>query len=103
MIIYIDTSNSGQTTVELKDKNGKLVEKMTIERLPGSQALLPAIVKTLKKHKLKPKDLSAVEVNQGPGSYTGLRVGVSVANTLGHFLKIPVNKIKGRIIVPKYE
>lgn len=102
MIIYIDTSESGQTIVRLKDKSGKSVEELTVARLPGSQALIPAIIKILKKHKLKPQDLSAIEVNEGPGSYTGLRVGISVANALGHFLDIPVNNTKGKIIEPKY-
>ena len=37
------------------------------------------------------KDLKEVEVEIGPGSFTGLRVGVSVANALGYSLNIPVN------------
>lgn len=102
MILCIDTSKQDQTIVKLKDKRGKLLETLRVERLPGSQALLPAIVTVLKKHKIKPQELEEVEVNVGPGSYTGLRVGVSVANTLGHFLGIPVNKIKGKIIEPLY-
>ena len=32
-----------------------------------------------------------IEVDRGPGSYTGIRVGVSVANALGFALNIPVN------------
>ena len=37
------------------------------------------------------KDLDGIEVETGPGSFTGLRVGVSVANALGFELDIPVN------------
>lgn len=36
------------------------------------------------------KDLDGVAVTTGPGSYTGLRLAVTVANTLGYALKIPV-------------
>lgn len=57
----------------------------------GSQVLLPMIEKMLEKNKLEFKDLTAVEVETGPGSYTGLKVGVSVANALGYSLNIPVN------------
>ena len=37
------------------------------------------------------KDITEIEVNLGPGSFTGLRVGGSVANALGWLLGIPVN------------
>ncbi len=36
------------------------------------------------------QDLTAVVVYQGPGSFTGLRIGISVANTLAYALDIPV-------------
>jgi tRNA threonylcarbamoyladenosine biosynthesis protein TsaB len=40
---------------------------------------------------LKFKDLAKIQVKTGPGSFTGLRVGVSTANALGFSLGIPVN------------
>ena len=55
-----------------------------------SEDLLPAIDGILKKEKLSLQDINSVLVNQGPGSYTGVRVGVTVANTLGWSLNIPV-------------
>jgi len=45
----------------------------------------------LKKNKFDFNDISAIEVNPGPGSFTGLRIGVTIANTLGWVLKVPVN------------
>lgn len=103
MILKIDTAKQEETKVGLKDKKGKEVDKIIVRRKPGSQALLPVIIQILKKHNLQSQDLTGIEVNTGPGSYTGLRVGVSVANTLGHFLDIPVNGKKGKIVNPKYE
>jgi len=55
-----------------------------------SKELLPNIDKLLSKNKLKPEQLKWVVVNLGPGSFTGLRVGVTVANTFGFGLNIPV-------------
>ncbi len=36
------------------------------------------------------KEIKAIAVNQGPGSYTGTRVGITIANALGWSLAIPV-------------
>ena len=112
MILKIDSTNSDQITVELKDsKTGKRV-KLVEEQKLGSQVLLPMIVKILKQNNKKFSDLSSVEVNPGPGSFTGTRVGVSIANALGFALSIPVNGSprfareagkKGKIVIPVYE
>jgi len=55
-----------------------------------SQELLPNIDKLLKKFKIKPEQLKWVVVNLGPGSFTGLRIGISIANAFGYGLSIPV-------------
>ncbi|WP_024771590.1 tRNA (adenosine(37)-N6)-threonylcarbamoyltransferase complex dimerization subunit type 1 TsaB [Aquimarina macrocephali] len=48
------------------------------------------IDKVIKEAGLTPKDLSAVSVSKGPGSYTGLRIGVSAAKGLCYALDIPL-------------
>lgn len=90
MILYINTKDQKTIEVRLKDKN-MLIDRLSSNNVYGSQVLLPLITKILKKNKLKFKDLKGVEVETGPGSFTGLRVGVSVANALGYSLNIPVN------------
>lgn len=52
--------------------------------------LLSTINGILKNNKLKLENLKGILVNQGPGSFTGTRVGVTVANTLAWSLDIPV-------------
>jgi len=56
---------------------------------PREQKLLELIDKLLTK--TKKESISEILVNLGPGSYTGLRVGCSVANTLAWALGIKVN------------
>ncbi len=103
MKLKIDTTNRLEIKVELEDPKKGTIQRVVQKQKLGSQVLLPMIVKILKKNELNLKDLTAVEVNCGPGSFTGTRVGVSVANALGFALDIPVNGKKGKIVVPIYE
>ena len=102
MLLKIDTTKPQEVKVELIDKDGKKDLFVQTQKL-GSQVLLPLIVKILKKNKIDFSKLTAVEVNTGPGSFTGTRVGVAVANALGYSLDIPVNGKKDTIALPKYE
>ncbi|MDO8429465.1 MAG: tRNA (adenosine(37)-N6)-threonylcarbamoyltransferase complex dimerization subunit type 1 TsaB, partial [Candidatus Daviesbacteria bacterium] len=68
----------------------------------GSQVLLPLITKILEKNNLKFEDLTGIEVEEGPGSFTGLKVGASVAQALGYALNIPVNGIINKPVQVKY-
>lgn len=90
MILHIDTKDQKIIKVFLK-KNGKVIKGLSEENQFGSQILLPLIDRILKTADLKYKDLEGIEVETGPGSFTGIRVGVSVANALGYSLNIPVN------------
>lgn len=55
-----------------------------------SEKLLPAIHSILERNQKTISDLSAIVVGQGPGSFTGLRIGITTANALSFALKIPV-------------
>ena len=91
MQLYINTKDQKTIEVGSKDKS-KFLDKLSDQNQFGSQVLLPLIIKLLKKHKLDFKDLKGIEVETGPGSFTGIRVGVSVANALAFSLVIPVNE-----------
>ena|SRR3989344_3403784 len=102
MKLKIDTTDSKNITVELFDGKESISKLVETQKL-GSQVLLPMIDKILKINKLKITDIKSVEVNPGPGSFTGTRVGVSVANALGLALNIPLNGKKGKIVLPIYD
>ena len=97
MKLFIDTSDSQKTIVGLDDQR---LEKPT--GIDKSQQTLGLINQILKKNKKKVTDITEIEVNLGPGSFTGLKVGVAIANALGFALDIPVNG-RRQLVLPKYE
>jgi tRNA threonylcarbamoyladenosine biosynthesis protein TsaB len=97
MKLFIDTSNSQRTIVGLNEER---IEKETGS--DKSQQVLSLIDKIVKDNQKTLKDLTEIEVNLGPGSFTGLKIGVSVANALGFALDIPVNG-RRQLVLPKYE
>ena len=101
-ILYIDTSNNKEVTVVLKIEGKEYLEKQVLDHR-RAQVILPMVDALLHEKGLTLQDLDGIEVNPGPGSFTGLRVGIAVANTLGFLLKIPVNGKKvGESVEPIY-
>jgi tRNA threonylcarbamoyladenosine biosynthesis protein TsaB len=100
--LLIDTSDNKRIIVGLRmDGKEDLIEQELGKQ--RAQVVLPLIEKLLLKHQLSLKDLSGIEVHTGPGSFTGLRVGISIANTLGYTLKIPINgKKPGELVEARY-
>ena len=99
--LFIDTSDNKIIRLAL-EKDKKELDKLIVKNKWSSQILLPSIIKLLKRNRLEAADISKININKGPGSYTGLRVGISVANILGWLLGIPVNNQK-KMVLPKYE
>lgn len=103
--IYIDTTDNTKVLVCLTIDAKEFVKEKKVEAR-SAQLVLPFIDELLKEHNLTAHDLTEVEVNEGPGSFTGVRVGVSIANALAFSLGIPVNGItieNGKTLVePKY-
>lgn len=98
--LFIDTTSNKEITVRLFIDEHKYLLKETLT-FHKAQVVLPMVEKLLKEHQLTLQDLDAIDVHKGPGSFTGVRVGVSVANALGFALSIPVNG-KKEIVEPLY-
>lgn len=100
MKLSIDTSKADIIVIGINKR--RFVSDSKVEK---SQKLLSFLDEVLKREKYSLMDVNEIEVATGPGSYTGLRVGVSVAQTLGWVLKIPVNGKKvynGEVVEIKY-
>lgn len=101
MTLYINTKDSKVVTVNLK-KDHRIIRTLVVENIYGSQVLLPLITRLLKESKVKLEEITAVNIEIGLGSFTGLRVGVSVAQALGFALNIPVNGQIGKPVDIRY-
>ncbi|MEN9407713.1 MAG: hypothetical protein RLZZ455_929 [Candidatus Parcubacteria bacterium] len=100
--LIIDTSNSLEIIVSL-ERDGKKDEMHKRISREQPQEVLVLLDALLKKNNLALSDISEIIVRKGPGSYTGLRVGASVANTLAYLLNIPINRMPvGKRVTPVY-
>jgi tRNA threonylcarbamoyladenosine biosynthesis protein TsaB len=72
----------------------KIVGELTTNMKKNhSVRLMPAIKSLLEEVDLQPNQLDKIIVAKGPGSYTGVRIGVSVAKTLAWSLGIPITGV----------
>lgn len=60
-----------------------------------SDTLLLRIDELLKEGGIVASDLGALIVYRGPGSFTGLRIGITAANTLAYSLGVPISGVTG--------
>ncbi|WP_096201975.1 tRNA (adenosine(37)-N6)-threonylcarbamoyltransferase complex dimerization subunit type 1 TsaB [Bacillus sp. FJAT-45350] len=87
--LAIDTSNLIMG-VAVVDGENVLGEMITNIKKNHSLRLMPAIDELMREVGMKPKDLERIVVAEGPGSYTGVRIGVTTAKTLAWSLNIPI-------------
>ncbi len=66
-----------------------------------SELLIPEIIKALKSTKLELKDIKEIYLGKGPGSYTGVRIAMTVAKTLGTVTDIKIKAISSLAILGK--
>lgn len=90
VVFFIDTTNNKEVNISLTIDGKEVGEKCPLDTRKA-QVVLPMLEELLKKHELSLKDITEIKVNPGPGSFTGIRVGLTIANTLGYLLNIPVN------------
>lgn len=88
-ILSIDTSTNVMG-VALTEQNQVIGEIITNVKKNHSIRLMPAIEQLMKDCDITPQMLHKIVVAKGPGSYTGVRIGVSIAKTLAWSLNLPL-------------
>lgn len=79
-----------KTEIAFLDGRNILKEGAWISSADESSKILPYVGKTMSELGLKFEDLTALFVVKGPGPFTSLRVGITIVNTLGYLLEIPI-------------
>ena len=92
LLLAIDTSTPA-VCAALHDGARVLAESTVVDARRHGELLAPAIAAVLAESRREPAELTAVVVGVGPGPFTGLRVGVVTAITLGAALDIDVHGI----------
>ena len=92
MLLAIDTATR-HTSVALYDSSGVIAEATWRSDKNHSVEVMPAIASMLSRQGLTTGQLTGVAVAKGPGSFTGLRIGMSIAKGLCLALGIPIVSI----------
>ncbi len=88
-VLAIDTSTSSASAAIVSD--GRLLGEITLNPAKAhSQVIMPVIEKLLAQLELTPRDIDIFASTQGPGSFTGLRVGISTVKGLADAQNKPV-------------
>ena len=89
MLLSFDTATS-LVTVALHDGDDVVVERLSALPMKHGEQLAPLIDAVIADSGIVRQDLTAIAVGVGPGPFTGMRVGLVTARTLGFVLDIPV-------------
>ncbi len=90
MVCSAGLSNDGEMIAYREDKSASYAHSRRLSVFLGE---------LFEDASIKPADLSAVAVSQGPGSYTGLRIGVSSAKGLCYALDIPLIAVDTMLVL----
>ncbi|UDI77873.1 tRNA (adenosine(37)-N6)-threonylcarbamoyltransferase complex dimerization subunit type 1 TsaB [Staphylococcus taiwanensis] len=114
-LLLIDTSNQPMS-IALMNDDVVLTEETTENKKDHSSQLMPAIKRLFEQTAIDKRDLNSIVVAKGPGSYTGVRIGVTTAKTLAYALKTDlygvsslealaatIDKTDERLLVPIFD
>ena len=93
-VLYIDTSSDYlYSGIVVDDKLVSSIKKKYEKDL--SKEALPKIIELFDEANITPKDLDKIIVVNGPGSFTGIRIGITIAKTIAWALNINITPISG--------
>lgn len=101
-ILNIETATKNCSVSIAKNGEVLIFKDINTGAYSHAEKLHPLIKSLLEQIKLKFSDLNAIAVSKGPGSFTGLRIGVSTAKGLCFALNIPLISIDTLFVLANY-
>lgn len=86
--LFIDTHDELITVALVKDNT--VIKKEQESLYKHAVYLMPMVKSIIEENDLTVKDIKNIVCTNGPGSFTGLRIGLSVAKTMAYSLNIPI-------------
>lgn len=90
-ILFIDTHSENVTIIYKCDSEVFTITKSS--NRSHSEIAVPVLEEVLKKANITADELDQIIVVNGPGSFTGVRIGVTIAKTIGYSKRIPIKTI----------
>lgn len=88
-LLAIETTGANASVAIINEKK-EICEERCDETLNHLRLLIPMMEQLLKKCKLQLNDIDAIAVSEGPGSFTGIRIGMATAKALAQVLNLDV-------------
>ena len=90
--LLIDTHDKDVLLVLYKD--GKVLDKINKEsNMRHSEITMPSLIDLIERNGLNTSNIDEIFTVIGPGSFTGVRIGVTIAKTMAYLLKKPIRSI----------
>lgn len=93
-ILRADTADTARTIT-----SHSVTSELLDPEWGSARTLAPAIDRLLRRLELQPSSIDGVALIQGPGSFTGLRVGVATAKAMAYALRIPIVAVDGLDVI----
>lgn len=90
MILYINTCRDNAVVFAVFSENGKKKSIIFVNGIQRKNKILNHLEKFFRKSKVSPRGLTRIICVKGPGKFSSVRTGVAIANTLSHFLNVPI-------------
>ncbi len=95
--LFIDT-HKDCIIIVLYQENQIIIKKEIETKQNHSNATMPVLVESLEQAGIDVQDIKEILVVNGPGSFTGVRIGVTIAKTLAYTLQIPIKTITSLLL-----
>lgn len=98
--IALETSGN-HASVALAGAGGEILEEVITGVRQHARETVPAIDRLLRQAGRRPGDLRGIAVSDGPGSFTGLRIGATAAKALAHVYRLPLRSASALSVIAR--